>query len=373
MKKMLYIGNVGKAQSYSFYRSAAVAARELGIEFHIAFNCVDRTKSNVKRMESDLGIYFHQIDFERNPLHFANIRAYKQLIALMKAYDFDFIHCNTPVGGLCGRLTARRCGIKKVIYQAHGFHFYKGAPLINWLLYYPVEKLLARCTDVLIAINKEDFALAQVKMRLRNNGAVYYVPGVGIDLSDPPETDRAEVRKSLGLPEDAFVLVSVGELNKNKNNAVIVEAVKKLDDSVHYALCGTGPEEQKLKALAETLGLSGRVHFLGYRDDVKTILRASDIFVSMSYREGLSRSVMEAMSMGLPCVVSDIRGNRDLLSHQSAQCVPIDADALSRAVSELRGDQDLLMAYGEANRKAVRKFGMESVVERLKQIYRSLL
>lgn len=367
MKKMLYIGNIGKAQSNSFYRSAVAAAHELGIEFHIAFNCIDRTESNCKKMESDLGIHFHQIDFQRNPLHPANIRAYKQLVALMKAYHFDFVHCNTPVGGLCGRIAARRCGIYKVIYQAHGFHFYKGAPLKNWLLFYPAEKLLARHTDALITINQEDYALAQAKMRLRNSGKVYYVPGVGIDLSDPPEIDRAEVRRSLGLPEDAFVLVSVGELNKNKNNSVIIEALKKLDDSVHYVLCGTGQEEQNLKAQAEALGLSSRVHFLGYRDDVMTILQASDVFVLMSYREGLSRSIMEAMAFGLPCIVSDIRGNRDLMKNK-AQCIPIDADALARAVSELRGN-DLLKAYGAANKEAVRMFGMESVIERLKQIY----
>ena len=212
------------------------------------------------------------------------------------------------------RLAAREARKKgtKVIYTAHGFHFFKGAPLINWILFYPVEKFCARFTDVLITINQEDYKRAQ-KFKA---GKVEYIPGVGIDTKKFSEVvvDKSAKRKELGVPVDAFLVLSVGELNKNKNHDTVIKAIAKLNNpNVYYVICGQGTLENYLKDLINELGLEKQVKLLGYRRDIAEISKTSDIFVFPSFREGLSVALMEAMALGLPVVCSKIRGNVDLI------------------------------------------------------------
>ena len=308
--KVLYILNVANRVNNFSYTSMC-AAKEIDIDFHIAGNWGYASDEERQADEKKHGIKIHQIDFERSPISPKNKKAYTQLSDLLKREHFDFIHCNTPIGGLLGRICGKKYGTDKILYQVHGFHFYKGAPKKNWLLYYPVEKWLARYTDALITINSEDYEFAKNKLKLRKNGKVYYVPGVGIDLSsiqNKTET-RTEKRKEFSFEEDDTVLISVGELNKNKNNHIIIKALSKLKNpKIHYVLCGVGNERPELENLAKENGLGKNVHFLGYRTDVMDIYAAADIFVMPSLREGLSRSLMAAMAMGLPCVVSDICG-----------------------------------------------------------------
>ena len=320
MKKLLYITNISRGVS-SFSVAAVRATEDLGVEFHLAGNFDGTTKESLRKNEKEYGVKLHQIDFIRTPYDLRNIKAYKQLVQLMKREKFDAIHCNTPIGGVLGRLAGKKCKVRKIIYQAHGFHFYKGASKKNWLIYYPIEKWLAKYTDALITINNEDYELAKSKFQLRHNGKVYYVPGVGIDLSQYDLSDgiREKKRTELGLKETDFALISMGDLIERKNYSVAIKAMSKISDlNIHYFICGKGPEEAKLIKLSEELGLRKRVHFLGYRNDIKELLKAADAFLFTSKQEGLARSLMEAMASGLPCVVSNIRGNTDLLENTNS-------------------------------------------------------
>lgn len=373
--KILFIQNVGKRVN-SFSISSIYASKQLGLEYHIASNWTGYSnQEEINLDEEKYGITIHHIDFIRNPYDIRNIKAYLQVCNLINHESIDFIHCNTPIGGVVGRLAGKKCKVKKVIYQVHGFHFYEGAPLKNWLIYYPIEKWLAHYTDALITINREDYERAQ-GFKLRKGGKVYYVPGVGIDLSQYklPENTREIKRIELGLKESDVALISAGELNSNKNNKVIIEALANLKKvNVHYFLCGVGPCEEELKELAQKKGITRQVHFLGYRTDMKELLRAADVFVMPSYREGLSRSIMEAMVSGLPCIASKIRGNTDLLEENNGGFLCKGLEEYVEALKVLSVDKELRKIQGKNNLLVIENYCIENVVNILTGVYRELL
>lgn len=373
MSKILFISNVTNRIT-SFVTASIFAAKSLNIDFYQTANWQLKDGTSIDFFEEKYGIKIINLPISRNPFDKSNLSAYKLLVEFIKQEKIDYIHCNTPTGGILGRLAGKKCKVKKVIYQAHGFHFYKGAPKKNWLVYYPVEKWLAKYTDALITINKEDFELASKKFRLRNNGKVYYVAGVGIDskqyLSDGKLRD--EKRAELNIPLDAFVIISVGELNENKNNRIIISALEKLKNkNIHYILCGKGDKKEALKEMAESLGVSENVHFVGYRTDIKALYNASDCFVMPSYREGLSRSAMEAMASGLPCILSDIRGNRDLIENGLGGflCKPDDASGFSEAITKLFGNSSLCEKMKAYNLKKINDFDTSVVEKEIREIY----
>jgi len=292
MPNLLYITNIaGKRMSYNFSGSAIEAAKALDMEFYSAANRAKSTSEEIREDEEKYGVHLLHIDLARSPFSKQNRMAYKQLCQIIRENKIDVIHCNTPVGGILGRLAGKKCGVKRVIYQVHGFHFYKGAPKKNWMIYYPVEKWLAHYTDTLITINTEDYAFAKKKMKLRKGGKICFVPGVGIDtaqFSFNRDVLRNEKRAELGIKDDAFLLISAGELNTNKNNSVILSAMQRLSNpKIHYVLCGVGDQKEVLQKQADDAGLHDNVHFLGYRTDVKELYQASDCFVMPSFREGL--------------------------------------------------------------------------------------
>ena len=377
-KRLLYISNIaGKRMNGSFNGTAICAAHELGFEFWSVANRSKATVNDIKADEERFGIRLLHIDLARSPFSFRkNYKAYKQLVQLIQSNQIDAIHCNTPIGGILGRLAGKKCKVKKVIYQAHGFHFYKGAPKKNWLIYYPVEKWLAHYTDALITINREDYQLAQKKMKLRSGGKVYYVPGVGIDTSlyDCVDSERLEKRRSLGLHEGDIAIISTGDLIKRKNFEASIHAFAKMKvASAQYYICGEGPEKENLKKLAVELNVSDRVHFLGFRSDIKQLLAACDIFLFTSRQEGLSRSLMEAMASGLPCVASRIRGNTDLFEgiEDGSLFEPDDIDSFSERLNSLAADPVLRNKAGKANLIAIQKFSTETVKNKLIDIYNS--
>lgn len=296
--------------------------QEMGYEVHYAsnFNNVHFGFDN-SRLDGT-GIIRHQVDFVRSPFKIvANIRAYRQLRQVLKEEFYDMVHCHTPMGAVLARLTAKPYRKKgtKVFYTAHGFHFFTGAPLKNWLFFYPVEKWLSKYTDVLITINKEDYECAQVFCRKRAT-KVEYIPGVGIDMRKIKEcadgVDRASKRKALGLREEDFVVLNVAELTKRKNQRVVLETIKELKErysEVKLLLCGDGPVKPELERYVKENGLEEQVRFLGYRTDVFELCGMADCFVFASLQEGLSVALMEAMAAGLPIVCSEIRGNVDLV------------------------------------------------------------
>lgn len=377
MSKILFISNVTNRIT-SFATASIAASHNLGLEFFQAANWRDTDPEFIRGEEEKYGIKINNFCISRNPFASSNLTAYREIVDLIKRENIDFIHCNTPTGGILGRMAGKKCGVKKVIYQAHGFHFYQGAPKKNWAVYYPIEKMLARYTDAIITINKEDYELAKKKFRLRGNGSVYYVPGVGIDLSqfEINKKIRAEKRAELGLNDTDFVIISVGELNGNKNNAVIISAMEKLrKDNVHYVLCGVGDRQDELQRSADGAGLHGNVHFLGYRKDVKELYQAADCFVMPSFREGLSRSVMEAMASGLPCVVSKIRGNVDLVDEGKGGFLltPTDADGFASAIERLCCDRALCDEMSRYNLEKIKEFDASVVEDGLTKIYKNTL
>ncbi len=294
--------------------------------------------------------------------------------SLLQKRHFDIVHCNTPIGGVLGRICAHKAQVPCIIYQAHGFHFWKGAPLKNWLLYYPVEKRLARKTDVLITINTEDYNLAK---KCFKPGKVEYVPGVGIDLQKFSiiNGDRKSKRAELGLAESDFVLLSVGELIPRKNHVVVLEALAELKkqnrlEHIQYLICGRGEIENELKKKAEELGLSDRTHFLGFRMDVNEICMASDLFVFPSSQEGLPVALMEAMACGLPVICSNIRGNTDLIEDGiNGKLVENKASVIANEIYNMMENGDIRALYSYKALDTIKQYDFPVVVDAMKKVY----
>ncbi len=363
--KILYVTTIGGTMN--FFNTFIRQLLDGGHTVHIATN---EYGSEVPACYRDWGCTVHPIDTSRSAFSTGNLKAIGQLKALVAQENYDLVHCHTPLAAMCTRLAcrkARKTGTK-VVYTAHGFHFFKGAPLLNWLLYYPIEKICARFTDVLITINTEDYAFAQKKMGV---GRVDYVPGVGIesDKFSKVTVEKEAKRKELGIPEDATLLLSVGELNENKNHETVIRAIAGLD--VYYLIAGKGDLQAHLQSVIDELGLNDRVRLLGFRTDVAELYQAVDIFSLPSFREGLNVSVMEAMSAGLPCVIGKIRGNVDLIDAGRGGYLhaPADVQGAALAIEKLASDPALRQQMGAYNREKVKCFGYDVVEQKLNKIY----
>lgn len=311
------------------------------------------------------------IDINTNPLNPTNLKAYQQILQIIDEYKIEAVMCNTPIGSTLTRLAARKKDISPVVYTAHGFLFFKGAPFINQTLFKWVEKWLAHYTDTLITITREDYNAA-LKFKLRNGAKPFLIHGAGIQLGRVVSVDRTTKRLEMGVPNDAFLLISAGELNKNKNTEVMVRALSELQDAnVHYIACGVGPEEKNLQKLSEKLKVENRFHLLGYRTDVAELMAVSDAFVMMSFREGLPRSIMEAMDLGLPCVGSDTRGIRDLIDVEKGGyiCNPKKPEEFAAAIKKLRSSLEICAAMGAYNKEKVKPYSCDVVKGELLDIY----
>ncbi len=313
----------------------------------------------------------YEIGFERNPFKLANIAAYKKIKKTIKDGGYDLIHCHTPVAAFLTRMAARkvRKNGTKVIYTAHGFHFYKGAPFINWLVYFPVEWISSFLTDVLITINKEDFRFAKKYLHAKH---VEYVPGVGVntDKVDNAIVERDAKRSELGIGTGETVILSVGELNDNKNHEAAIRAIAQLkEENVTYLVCGKGGKKEFLEALARDLGV--KLVLPGHRKDIGEILKCADIFVFPSKREGLPVSVMEAMAAGLACIVSKIRGNTDLIHDGKGGYLvnPHNIGDMADAMDKLIKDEQLRKEMGAYNICAVEPFILKNVIKQMQKIY----
>lgn len=335
-------------------------------------------RANPEELTCDMPVKLYDAHTYRSITAFKDNKiAYDNLNKVIRENNVEVIHCNTPVGGMVGRFCGKKNKVKKVIYTVHGFHFYKGAPLFNRTVLKWAEMLMARWTDAIITINYEDYEFAKT-LKLKKNGKVYYQPGVGIDTAqyqmDPAV--RENKRKELGLAEDDVMLISAGDLNENKNNTVIISALAKLQNKkIHYFLCGVGDKAEALQKQAEEAGLGENVHLLGFRRDMKELLQATDVFVMPSFREGLSRSIMEAMSSGLPCVVSKIRGNVDLVTEGKGGYLhaPTDVDAIAAAVNKLATDPAARQEIRTYNLEKVKQYDIAVVTQKIREIYAEVL
>lgn len=269
-----------------------------------------------------------------NPLKICNYKAYKVLVREIKKLGIDVIVCSTPIGGMIGRLAAKKTKTK-IIYAAHGLLFFKGAPLINNTVYKLQEIIMAKWTDAIITINSEDFN-AMSRIKKKKGCKLYLVHGAGVDVDKKlySQIDIKEKRKQLGISEDSIVLLSAGFLNKNKNYRVVIKALKQLSDNVNYVVCGEGNEKDSLIKIAKKMKVENRVHFLGFRSDVLEIMKASDYVIMPSFREGVPRVVLEAMNLGIPCIGSNTRGIRELIGTEfsSFLCNPKSPKSFSEAI-----------------------------------------
>ena len=368
--KLLYITSLSGKRVNGFMRSAILAAKQLGFEFVMACNTNGSDKEGYEEDCKSYGIRLEHICFNRNPFSSQNIKAYQQLLELMKKEHFDIVHCNTPIGGLLGRICARKTKIPCVIYMAHGFHFWKGAPIKNWLLYYPVELFLSKWTDVLITITQEDFELSK-KMKAKRNS---YIHGVGIDLSNfvrRKSADRnVELRNELAIPTDAIVLLSVGELNKNKNQKIVIRAISELKRTdVYYVICGEGELFDEYKVLTQKLGISDKVVMTGFRSDVYEFYRMADCYIHPSIREGLPASIVEAMATGVPVLATDFRGIRDIIPNRERL---FDSSSISDTVRVLNNWLNESSDDSEQENGVVDYYNLDSVVNEFVRLYKSI-
>lgn len=303
--------------------------------------------------------------------------AYRNLLEVINKGKVEVIHCNTPVGGLVGRLAGKKCKVKKIIYTAHGFHFYKGAPFINRTVFKWAEMIMAHWTDAIITMNQEDYEAAK-KFHLRKGGKVFYIPGVGINTTDflSVKIDRNAKRSELGLNSDDIVCISMGDLILRKDYATAISAVAKCNDNrIHYFICGEGPELDSLKKLSTELGVENQIHFLGFRTDIKELAKVSDIFLFTTLQEGMPRSMMEAMASGLPCIASKIRGNVDLLEDGIGGylCEPKDVETFAKYIGVLTDDAELRQKQAQANLERIKEFDVKIIKEKIKEIYQEVL
>jgi len=356
--------------------------KELGCKVDVAANFQKGSITSQQRVDGfrkelkHQGIDVIDVPIPRNILSVGKIiKSYHMVKQRVGERHYRIVHCHSPIGGVIARLACRneRKNGTKVIYTGHGLHFFKGAPLKNWILFYPIERLCAKLTDVIIAINQEDY-----KRELSWNACeVEYVPGVGVDTTAfaNVSVDKKGLRKSLGLREDDFVFMSTGQISERKNHEVIIRALAEIkDEKVKYLIVGFGELEERLKILVKKLGIENRVIFAGYRDDVKELLHVVDAFAFPSLQEGLPVALMEAMSVGLPVVCSKIRGNVDLIDNGYGgyiyDCHDYKGFAEGMSIIAFnRGN----VSMGTINKDKMKKFDKKVVNEIMGRIYKTQL
>lgn len=354
-------------------RPCLKAALEMGYEVFLGTN-----RDNPESLNCDLPVKLFDSHTYRSLTAWKDNKvAFHNLSKVLKENDIEVIHCNTPVGGLVGRLCGRKFHTKHIIYTAHGFHFYKGAPLINRTVFKWAEQIMAHWTDVIITMNQEDYEAAQ-KFKLRKGGKVFKVHGVGITLSEYEniQVDCEKKREELGLTGKDIVCISAGDIVARKNYGMAIEAIAKIKSPrLHYLICGVGPERDSLETKAKDLGLSDRIHFLGYRNDVKELLKISDIFLFTSLQEGLPRSLMEAMAIGLPAVVSKIRGNVDLIDNGRGGflCSNGKVEEYVAAITTLADNSEIRQQFSNYNKEKIKQYDISVVNKEIASIYKEVL
>ena len=364
-REMVRPGNVS--------RPCIQTALEMGYEVYLGTN-----RNRPEELECDLPVKLYDSHTYRSITAFKdNLTAYKNLKKVIKEGNVEVIHCNTPVGGMVGRLCGKVNGVKKVIYTAHGFHFYKGAPLFNRTVLKWAEMLMAHWTDAILTMNKEDYEAAK-KFRLKKNGKVFYIPGVGINTKEyaAVNIDRKKVRETIGLKGDDIVCISMGDLIPRKNYESSIKAIALCHNpKLQYLICGRGPELEKLQNLCKELNVEKQIHFLGFRTDIKELAKASDIFLFTTLQEGMPRSMMEAMASGLPCVASNIRGNVDLIEDGKGGWLvnPYDEEKIAQKIEAIANNEAIRKKMSETNLLTIQKFDIHIVKNEIEIIYKEVL
>lgn len=374
MKKVLIVTTISGFLP-QFEENDVRILQQYGYEVHYASNFhnpVYEVNEEALRRE---GLVLHQIDIQKSPGSIcANLRAFFQLKEIIRTERISLVHCHNPMGGVLGRLAAFMQKQRVfVFYTAHGFHFYAGAGAKCWMLYFTAERILAHITDRLITINTEDYLRAE-HFRMRKGGRVARIPGVGLDVKKyaTPVRTRSEVRRDIEIPEDAFYILSVGELNRNKNHSVILQAIASLEhDNVYYGICGRGMLADELLRSAEEHGLKDRFRLLGFRNDIPDMLAAADCFAFPSEREGLGMAALEAMAAGLPVISSDCRGTREYMNNgiNGIVCKTGMVAEYAMAIRMLQENPEMRTRMAEAGVRTAETFGLPVTDRIMRELY----
>ncbi|MFP3727376.1 glycosyltransferase family 4 protein [Priestia filamentosa] len=368
MKKILFTATVSQSHIKVFHIPYLKWFKEQGYEVHVA----SRGDNNVPFCDE-----FFELPFERSPLKLNNLITYGKLKKIIDKNNYELIHCHTPMGGVLTRIAARKARKKgtKVIYTAHGFHFFKGASNLNWKLYFPMEKWLSRYTDCLITINQEDYEAA-----IENDfkaKQIEFIKGVGIDLDRfTPQNDevKRKLRREYGYKDNDLILMYAAELSHRKHQDLLINVVSKLKNkfpNIKLLLAGTGDLELQYKKQVENLDLNTNVDFLGYRKDINKLMLLADIAVSSSRQEGLPVNIMEAMATGLPLVVTDCRGNRDLVTDgENGFIIELnDINSFVQSLEKLAKSSALRKSFGEKSLELTKEYCLEVIKEQMASIY----
>ena len=382
MKKVLIVASVVSFIEWFNKENVDFLRKDLGCQVHVACNFdymedtdEERTIKYIEKLKND-GVILHNIHFARNPLEKANIEAFKELKKVIDGEKFDLIHCHTPAASMMTRLAgikARKNG-STIMYTCHGFHFHNASSKKNWLIYYPIERVLSAFCDYIVTINKEDFNRAKT-FSAKN---VRYIPGVGVDINKIKNVtvDKAEYKKSLGIPENAVMLLSIGEMIERKNHEVIIRALGKLkNDNIYYCIAGKGPLENHLRSLAKELGIEKNVLFLGFRKDIPEFCNAADISAFPSRIEGLGLAGIEAMAAGVPLISSDVHGILDYVidGKTGFACNPEDIEGFAKAIDTLANDKNLRDSMRNDCLNAVEPFEIKNALNVMWDIYKEIL
>ena len=365
MKKVLFTATVD-SHILHFHIPYLKWFKEQGYEVHVATNGDEQIPyCDVK----------HKVDFKRSPFKFNNLRAIQQLKKIINEEKFEIIHCHTPMGGVVTRLAARKVRKNehtKVIYTAHGFHFFKGAPIQNWLIFYPIEKWLSKSTDCLITINEEDYRLAKKKFHAQK---IELVHGVGIEKEkfnfEMTKQEKQELRQSLGLEEDDFVILYVAELNNNKNQIMLIEAMKNLvkeNKKVVALLVGKGDYLEYYTEKIKEYQLEKNIILMGYRKDVPKLLKITNLYVATSKREGLPLNIVEALSCEVPVIATNIRGHNELV-HENENGYLIDLNNIDQLESTIK---KCIQENSKQYYFNVEQYGIDEVMDNIIKIYKEV-
>lgn len=367
--KILYTATV-LSHICQFHLPYMKILQERGTVVHVAAHDNLAVKNGLQLKYCDK---FIETPFSRSPKSPDNLKAYKELKKLLAEEHYDVILCNTPMGGIVTRLAAKKVRKQgtRVIYMAHGFHFYKGSSKASWLIYYPIEKHMAQYCDLLITINEEDFAFAQKKLSKRTK--IAHIHGIGVDAHryhPASQEERFSMRKAENLTADDYVILCTGELNENKNQRTLISAAAQIKDKIpnlKILLAGNGPKELELREQIAVLGLQKQAKLLGYRTDLERLVPAVDIVVSCSFREGMPLNIIEAMLCERPVIASINRGHRELIKEgvNGRLFAPSDTAALAEAIVALYRDRETRALMGKQASAAASNYTVEAVSKEL--------
>ena len=375
MKKILFVASI-QDHINAFHLPFIKELQENGYEVHVACKL---NRDYYKKIEKiDDGIVWKNVDFTRNPISKSNLKTFKQLINYMRKYNFEFIHTHTPTASFISRYAAKKTNTKS-IYTAHGFHFYKGAPLLNWILYCSIERVAAKWSNAIITMNEEDYTFAKRKLESEMT-SVYKVNGVGLDINKYNISDYKDIKfkEYIGLNKDDFIITVVAELIPRKNHKQILQSIKpicKRYKDIKLLIVGDGALYEEIESYIEENYLTKNVLMLGNRNDVPKLLNISDVVGLFSYQEGLPRNIMEAMAAKKPIICTKIRGNIDLVEHNRNGIVveTNDIEATIAAIEKLYVDEQNRVKMGEESFELIKRYCIENVLVQMRNIYKEVL